>query len=75
MTATYVSVWDNGDEIFRTQCEFNPETKEVTDVESVDVDGIELDFVDEEYIELPSGEIIKDFILDGVEYKNGQKED
>lgn len=75
MEATYVSSWDFGGSVFRTKCQFNPETKEVTDVESVDVDDVELFYVDEEFIELPSGEVIKDFVLDGTEYKNGQKED
>ena len=73
--ATYVSSWDNGDNVFRTNCKFNPETNEVSDVESADVEGIELYYVDEEYVELSNGETVRDFVLDGTEYKDGQKED
>ncbi len=69
MKATYVSVWD-GEEI-RTSCDFNPETKEVDDVETVEDDG-SLEVLDEESIELPNGEIIKDFIFDGNQYINGE---
>ena len=73
--ATYVSSWDNGDNVFRTNCKFNPETNEVSDVESADVEGIQLYYVDEEYVELSNGETVRDFVLDGTEYKDGQKED
>ena len=73
--ATYVSSWDNGDNVFRTNCKFNPETNEVSDVESADVEGIELYYVDEEYVELSNGETVREFVLDGTEYKDGQKED
>ena len=62
MKATYVSVWDGSTEI-RTSCEFNPETKDVTEIESVDVEGIDVLF--EQYVELPSGEIVKEFTIDG----------
>jgi len=66
MEAIYVSVWDGGTEI-STKCNFDPQTKNVTDVESADVDG--LDSLDREYIILPDGTEIerKDFLLDGEE--------
>jgi predicted nucleic acid-binding protein len=73
--ATYVSVWDNGDNVFESECDFNPETKEATNVESLDVDDVELFYVDKEFIRLADGTEIEDFVLDGIEYKNGQKED
>ena len=73
--ATFVSSPDNGDNVFITNCKFNPETNEVTDVESADVDDVELFYVDEEYIELSNGETVRDFVLDGTEYKDGQRED
>lgn len=66
MKATYVSVWDGSTEI-RTVCEFNPTTKDVTDIESVEVDGLDLEILFEEYIELPNGEKIVDFTIDGEE--------
>lgn len=73
MDATYVSVWDGGTQI-RTNCKFNPETRQVSDVESSDVEG--LDICEEEFIELPNGDVVKDFINeDGNEYKNGQLEE
>jgi hypothetical protein len=75
LNATYVSSWDNGDNVFETSCKFNPKTKEVTDVESADVDDVELFYVDEELVRLEDGTEIKDFVLDGTEYKNGQRED
>ncbi len=71
MKATYVSTWDGGEQI-RTSCDFNPETKEATNVRTVDVDEIDLEICLEEFIELPNGEIIKSFIVDGVEYIDGE---
>lgn len=73
--AKYVSVWDNGSDRIESSCMFNPETKEVTDIEVVAVDGMDLNYLDEEYIELESGEIIKDFSRDGVEIVDGQAEE
>ena len=72
MKATYVSVWDNGSDRVSSSCEFNPETKEVTDIEQVDVEELDLNYLDEEYVELPTGEIIKDFNRDGVTIEDGQ---
>lgn len=62
--ATFVSIWDGGTEI-RTACKFNPKTNDATDIELVDING--LDILDEQYIELHNGEIIKNFTIDGVE--------
>lgn len=64
MNAIYVSVWDGGVEI-RTKCQYNPETKEVWDIDATDVDG--LDICEDEYIELPNGTEIRDFISEGNE--------
>jgi len=72
--ATYVSVWDGGTEI-RTSCDFNTNTKEVEYVENTDENIEDFDICEEEYVELPGGEIVKDFTLDGNTYKNGQRED
>lgn len=64
--AYYVSVWDDGIEI-RTACQFNPETRDVTDIESVDVAGLET--LLEEYIELLNGTIVTEgFTVDGEPY-------
>jgi len=65
---TFVSVWDGGTEI-RTNALFNPETKLVHDIESVDgvdEDGEEVELLEKQYIELSSGEIIEEeeFILE-----------
>ena len=70
--ATFVSVWDGSTEI-ETSCKFNPETKEVTDIKSTD-DVEDLDILFEEYVVLPTGEIIKDFNYDGCEVVDGQKQ-
>jgi hypothetical protein len=75
MKATYVSVWDNGSDRVSSSCEFNPETKEVTDIEVVDVEERGLNYLDEEYIELPTGEVIRDFIRDGLNVVDGIIED
>lgn len=56
--ATYVSVWD-GDIEIRTDCEYEIDTKTVSDIESSDVDGI--DCLDDEYVELPDGTVIREF--------------
>ena len=50
--ATFVSVWDGGIEI-RSNCEFNPISKEVTDIDIAEVDGLET--LEDEYVELPDG--------------------
>lgn len=52
MKAIYVSCWEDGIEV-RTSCEFDPETKVVSDIETSDVEGLE--FLDLEFIELPNG--------------------
>lgn len=73
--ATYVSVWDGGTEI-RTSCEYTPETRTASNIETIN-DVEDLDFLDEEFIELRNGEIIKDFTDADNDRKivNGQLED
>lgn len=58
MKAKFVSVWDGGIEII-TDCDFNPITKEVFNIDSVEcnVESLEDEFV------LYKGEEIRDFIL------------
>lgn len=58
--ATYSSVWDNGDELI-TNCLYNPETKEVKDIENADADAEELNILMDEYVTF-KGEDIRDFI-------------
>ncbi len=60
--ATFVSVWDGGIEI-RSNCEFNPISKEVTDIDIAEVDGLET--LEDEYVELPDGTEIRDFLIEG----------
>lgn len=64
MKATYISVWDGGVEI-STSCEFDPETKNITDIKSADVNGLEV--LEREYIVLPDGtEIdVEDCLIEG----------
>ena len=64
MEAIYVSIWDGGIEI-RSECFIDLETNDVTDIEQFDVEG--LDYCEEEYVELPDGEIIEEFTIDGEE--------
>lgn len=70
--AIYVSVWD-GSQI-RTSCKFNTETREVTDVETLDTEGMDLNSCEEEFVELSNGEIIKNFTdEDGNVFENGER--
>jgi len=57
----YVSVWDNGTTIY-TKCEINRKTHEVRNIEIADVDGFDLDILVEEYVLLPSGNKVYDFL-------------
>jgi len=60
MKATYVSVWDSGSEV-ATSCNFEPETKNITDIE----------MVDGEFVRLPDGtEIdVDDCLIEGESYE------
>ena len=64
MHVTYVSEWDGGTKIC-TKAEYDPQTKNVTNIESSDADG--LDVLEREYIELPDGTEIDrtDFLVEG----------
>lgn len=64
MKAIYVSVWDGGVEV-KTKCEFDTTTKEVSNVEVSMVEGLEI--CEDEYILLPDGTEIRDFITDDSE--------
>jgi hypothetical protein len=68
MKATYISVWDGGIEI-ATSCNFDPETKNITDVEMVDGDG--LDILEREFVRLPDGTEINadDCLIEGESYE------
>jgi hypothetical protein len=59
MKAKYVSVWDGGTTV-TTNCEYDPQTKVVSDIGSAEVEG--LDMLDDEYVLLPDGTEIRDFI-------------
>ncbi len=61
MTAKFVSIWDDGVNI-TTSCNYDEETKIVSDIECADVDGLDLDVLQEEYVLLPDGTMIHDFI-------------
>lgn len=74
MKATYVSVWDGGNEV-RTSCEYDPQKNLVFNIESTD-DVEDLDILDEEYIELSTGDVIKTFKTeDDRNVVDGQVED
>ncbi len=71
--AIFVSVWDGGDEI-RNSCKFNLETNDAFDIESVDFESLEM--LDEQYVELPNGEVIKTFTIEGNQkVVNGMEEE
>ncbi len=62
--AAYVSVWDGGTEV-RTACNYNPETKDVTNIGQADVEGLDLAVLDREYVELPDGTDVEDYTIEG----------
>lgn len=62
MKAKYVSVWDGGVEV-KSNCDYNPTNNEVSDIETIDIDG--LDILDDEYILLPDGTEVRDFVVEG----------
>lgn len=71
MKAIHVGIWEGSTETgtscefkLRASCEFNPETKDVTDIEPVEVDGL-IDILKDEFIELPDGTIVRDYTIDG----------
>jgi hypothetical protein len=57
--AVYVSVWD-GSEI-RTNCDFDTEKNQVSNIENTKEDIEEFINCDEEFVELPDGSQIRDF--------------
>lgn len=59
MKAKYVSVWDGGTTV-TTNCQYNPQTKVVSEIESSDIEG--LDICEDEYLILEDGAEIRDFI-------------
>jgi len=66
MKATYVSVWDDCDEV-RTSCKYDSATGTVWDIESGE-EPAGANCCTREYIELPDGEIIEreDFDIDEI---------
>ena len=73
MKATYVSVWNRGTQV-RTDCEFDPTTNMVTNIQQSpnEIEGT----LDEEYIELPDGKEIRNFVDQfGRTFVEGQIED
>jgi hypothetical protein len=52
MKVTYVSVWD-GDRI-ETAADYNPETKQVTNIQTIDIDN-DYNTCEREFIELSDG--------------------
>lgn len=69
--AIYISVWEAQGEI-QTSCDYNPETKEVTNVEVVDLEDDD-DILMDEYIWLSTNEEVRSFNMDGEVWEDGQK--
>lgn len=61
MKAKYTSVWDGGINI-TTNCEFDETTKIVSNIESVDPGKVH--HLDDEFVTLPDGTEVRDFILE-----------
>jgi hypothetical protein len=64
MKVNYVSVWD-GNTIISTSCDYDPATKNVTNIETVEAG--DLDILEREYIEFPDGTQLdrSEFLIDG----------
>lgn len=58
LRASYVTEWGSGQTI-TTACQYDAETRTVSEIASVDVDG--LDDLQREYVELADGTIIDTF--------------
>lgn len=69
MKATYTTIWDDA-EVIETYCDYNKETNQVTNVESVDVEGSDLDILVDEFIVLEDGTKIdrNDFLLEDWDF-------
>lgn len=61
MKAKYISIWDGGVEV-KTSCDFDPETKIVSNIEVAEIEG--LDMLEKEFVELENGEVIEDFEIE-----------
>jgi hypothetical protein len=59
--ATYVSVWDDCTAI-STPCDYDRETKTVSNIGSEDVDGMDIDVCTDEYVQLSDGTEVRDFV-------------
>lgn len=62
INAQFVSVWDDGVEI-KTSCRYCKSSNTAFDIETADVDGVEI--LQEQYVELPDGTQIHDFLIEG----------
>jgi len=71
--ATFVSSWDFGTNI-ESPCLYDPQTNEVSDIESVDVDSMDLTTLDREYIVLPDGTEL-DVEQDGLKIEGREDEE
>ena len=61
MKAKYTSVWDGGVNII-TNCDYDPATKIVSKIESVDPGKVR--DLDDEFVTLPDDTEVRDFIME-----------
>jgi hypothetical protein len=59
--ATYVSIWDGCTPI-ESSCDYDRETKTVSNIETVDVDKMDIDICTDEFVLLSDGTEVRDFI-------------
>lgn len=62
MKATFVSVWDDCTMI-ESSCDYDKNENAVSNIETVDVDGMDIDILTDEYILLPDGTEIRNFLF------------
>jgi hypothetical protein len=71
MQAIYVTVWNHGSTVIRTACTISQPVNLVENVvqSDVEIEGT----LDEQYIELPDGTQVRNFVTDdGNTYEDGQ---
>jgi hypothetical protein len=68
MKAKYVSVWDSGDVVCESPCDYNPDTKVCTNIETAENadDAENADMLTDEFVVLPNGDELREG--DGVTF-------
>ena len=59
INAIFTSSWDDGHTLISSDCKYDPETGEVSDIETIDTSALDLVVCDEQFITtLPAGDVL-----------------